>query len=140
MRWNPPIALTAEEQQIAARTRKTRKCFVFLRAHRPALLDADLQPLRATSSRPEPGGEAPVDAGRWARAPLVQAYGPVGDRDAVAWTVMDKRGPLVLDGLGAAPPPCSPGPLCNCRIKSFIGGISSVHSGDERQSIPHRPH
>ncbi len=24
--------------------------------------------------------------------------------------------------------------------KSSIGGISSVHSGDERQSIPHRPH
>ena len=24
--------------------------------------------------------------------------------------------------------------------KSSIGGISSVHAGDERQSIPHRPH
>ena len=24
--------------------------------------------------------------------------------------------------------------------KSSIGGISSVNSGDERQSIPHRPH
>ena len=24
--------------------------------------------------------------------------------------------------------------------KSSIGGISAVHSGDERQSIPHRPH
>jgi two-component system chemotaxis response regulator CheB len=24
--------------------------------------------------------------------------------------------------------------------KSSIGGISSVHYGDERQSIPHRPH
>ena len=27
--WNPPIALTLEEQKIAARTRKARKFFVF---------------------------------------------------------------------------------------------------------------
>jgi len=41
--WNPPIALTSEEQKRAARTRKTRKFLVFLREHRHALLDADLQ-------------------------------------------------------------------------------------------------
>ena len=41
--WNPPIVLTSEEQKIAARTRKTRKFFVFLREHRHELLDADLQ-------------------------------------------------------------------------------------------------
>jgi hypothetical protein len=28
--WNPPIALTPEEQKIAARTQQTRKFFVFL--------------------------------------------------------------------------------------------------------------
>ena len=32
--WNPPIALTPEEQKIVARTRKTRKFFVFLRERR----------------------------------------------------------------------------------------------------------
>jgi len=47
--WNPPIALTSEEQKIVARTRKTRKFFVFLRAPRHALLDADLQPILAHS-------------------------------------------------------------------------------------------
>jgi hypothetical protein len=41
--WNPPIALTLEEQKIAARTRKTRQFFVFLRARRHELLDADFQ-------------------------------------------------------------------------------------------------
>ena len=39
--WNPPIALTPEEQKIVARTRKTRKFFVFLRERRHELLDAD---------------------------------------------------------------------------------------------------
>jgi len=49
MRWNPPIALTSEEQKIAARPRKTRKFFVFLREHRPEFLDADCQPILAHS-------------------------------------------------------------------------------------------
>ena len=41
--WNPPIALSAEAQPIAARTRKARQFFVFLREGRHALLDADFQ-------------------------------------------------------------------------------------------------
>ena len=45
--WNPPIALTLEEQKIVARTRKTRKFFVLLREHRHELLDADLQHILA---------------------------------------------------------------------------------------------
>ena len=50
--WNPPIVLTSEEQKIAARTRKTRKFFVFLREHRHELLDADLQQTLANSYSP----------------------------------------------------------------------------------------
>ena len=41
--WNPPIALTLEEQKIAARTRKARKFFVFLREHRHELREAPFQ-------------------------------------------------------------------------------------------------
>jgi hypothetical protein len=47
--WHPPIALTLEEQNMAARTRKTRKFFVFLRARRHELLDADFQHTLAKS-------------------------------------------------------------------------------------------
>ncbi len=75
--WNPPIALTSAEQPIAARTRKTRKFFVLLRAHRHALLNADLQRLLAASSSSEPGGQAPVDAGRLALATLVTSMAAV---------------------------------------------------------------
>src|SRR4029450_5633540 len=91
MMWNPPIALTSEEQHIATRTRKTRKFFVCLREHRQERLDADLQPILAQSSRPEPGGHEPGDGGRVGLATLVPAC------------------------LGAEPPPCSQGPLCHCR-------------------------
>jgi Transposase DDE domain len=115
--WNPPIALTLEEQKIAARTRKTRKVFVFLREHRHELLDTDFQSILAQSYSPELSGQEPVEAGLLALATLLQAYGHVGDRDAVALTVMDKRWQLVLDCLGAEHPPCSQGTLCNCRMR-----------------------
>ena len=115
--WNPPIALTSEEQTIAARPRKTRTFFVFRRAHRHELLDADLQKTLAPSYRPEPGGPAPVAAGLLALATLWQAYCHGGDRDAVALTVRDTRWQMVLDGRGAEPPPCRQGPLSNCRMR-----------------------
>ena len=71
--WNPPIALTSEEQKIVARTRKMRKFFVFLREHRHDLLDADFQHILAQSYSSAPGGQAPVDAGLLALATLLQA-------------------------------------------------------------------
>ena len=115
--WNPPIALTSEEQKIAARTRKTRKFFVFLREHRHEILDANFQHMLAQSYRQEPGGQEPVDAGLLALATLLQAYCHVGDRDAVELTVMDKRWQLVLDCLEAEQPPFSQGTLFNFRMR-----------------------
>jgi hypothetical protein len=41
--WHPPIALTPEEQKMAARPRKARKFFVFLHERRHELLDATFQ-------------------------------------------------------------------------------------------------
>src|SRR5499426_4292014 len=124
--WRPPIALTPEEQKIAARTRKTRKFFVFLRAHRHALLDADFQETLAQSYRAEPGGQAPVEAGLLALATLLQAYGHVGDRDAVELTVRDKRWQMVLDCLGAEQPPFSQGTLFNFRMRLIAHNLDKT--------------
>jgi Transposase DDE domain/Transposase domain (DUF772) len=115
--WNPPIALTPEEQKIAARTRKARKFFVFLRERRHELLDATFQATLAATYSAEPGGKEPVEAGMLALATLLQAYCHVGDRDAVELTVMDKRWQMVLDCLGAEQPPFSQGTLCNFRMR-----------------------
>src|SRR5436309_14806112 len=115
--WNPPIALSPEEQKIVARTQKARKFFVFLRTIRHELLDADFQQTLAKSYSPEPGGKAPVVAGLLALATLLQAYGNVGDRDAVELPVMDKRWQRVLDCLVAAQPPSSRGSLLNFRLR-----------------------
>jgi transposase len=124
--WNPPIALTPEEQTIAARTRKTRKFFVFLREHRHGLLDADFQETLAHSYRADPGGQAPVEAGLLALATLLQAYSHVGDRDAVELTVMDKRWQMVLDGLGAEQPPFSQGTLFNFRMRLIAHNLDKT--------------
>jgi len=124
--WTPPIALSPEEQKIAARTRKTRKFFVFLREHRHELLDADLQDTLAQSYRSEPGGQAPVEAGLLALATLLPAYGHVGDRDAVELTVMDKRWQMVRDCLGAEQPPFSQGTLCNFRMRLIAHNLDKT--------------
>ena len=124
--WNPPIELSAEEQTIAVRTRKARKFFVFLREHRHALLDADFQHTLTTSSSPDSGGHEPVEAGLVALATLLQAYCHVGDRDAVELTVMDKRWQMVLDCLGAAPPPFRQGTLCNFRMRLIAHNLDKT--------------
>jgi hypothetical protein len=124
--WNPPIALTLEEQKIAARTRKTRKFFVFLREHRHALLDADFQNTLAQSYSPEPTGKAPVEVGLLALAVLLQAYCNVSDRDAVELTVMDKRWQMVLDCVGAEQPPFSQGTLFNFRMRLMAHNLDKT--------------
>src|SRR2546427_853333 len=124
--WNPHIVLTSEEQKIAARTRKTRKFFVFLREHRHELLDADFQYTLAQSDSPEPGGKAPVEAGLLALATLLQAYCNVGDGEAVERSVMDKRWQMVLDCLGAEHPPFSQGTLLNCRMRLITHNLDKT--------------
>jgi Transposase DDE domain/Transposase domain (DUF772) len=124
--WNPPIALTPEEQKIAARTRKTRKFFVSLREHRHERLDADLQETLAHSYRAAPGGQAPVEAGLLALATLLQASCHVGDREAVERTVLAKRWQMVLDWLGAEQPPFSQGTLCNFRMRLIAHNLDKT--------------
>ena len=124
--WNPPIALTPEEQKIAARTRKARKFFVFLCERRHELPDATFQDTLAETSSAEPGGKAPVEAGLLALATLLQASCHVGDRDAVELTVMDKRWQMVLDGLGAEQPPFSQGTLWNFRMRLMAHNLDKI--------------
>jgi hypothetical protein len=115
--WNPPMALIPEEHKMAARTRQARKCFVCLRARRHELRDTPFQATVAATDSAAPGGTEPVAAGMVALATLWQAYGHVGDRDAVALTVLDQRWQMGRDGLGAEQPPLSQSPLCNLRLR-----------------------
>src|SRR6516162_5072284 len=124
--WNPPIALSAAEQTIAARTRKARKFFVFLRECRHELLDADFQHTLTESYSSGSGGHEPVEAGLLALATLLQGYCHVGDRDAVELAVMDKRWQMVLDCLGAEQPPFSQGTLFNFRMRLIAHNLEKT--------------
>src|SRR5215471_12644089 len=124
--WNPPIALTPEEHNIAARTRKARKFFVFLREPRHELLEAPFQDTLTETYSAEPGGKAPVEAGLLALAPLLQAACHVGDRDAVELTVMDKRWQMVLGCLGAEQPPFSQSTRWNFRMRLMAHNLDKI--------------
>src|SRR5438128_2553080 len=126
MMWNPTISLTPAEQKIAARTRQTRQFFVFLRERRHEILAVDFQNTLAKSYSPEPRGKAPVAVGLLALAGLLQASCHVGDRDAVARTVMDKRWQMVLDCVGAEQPPFSQGTLFNCRMRLIAHNLDKT--------------
>jgi hypothetical protein len=67
-----------------------------------------------------------VEAGLLALATLLQAYGHVGDRDAVELTVMDKRWQMVLDCLGAEQPPFSQGTLFNFRMRLIAHNLDKT--------------
>src|SRR5262245_621771 len=124
--WHPPMALTPAEQRMAARTRKTRQFFVFWRARRHERRDATFQDIRAAPDSAPPGGTAAVEAGRVALATRWQAYGHVGDRDAGALTVLDKRWQLGLACLGAERPPCSQGTLDNLRLRLMAHNLDNI--------------
>jgi Transposase DDE domain/Transposase domain (DUF772) len=124
--WNPPMALSPEEQKIAMRTRKTRKFFVFLRERRHELLDATFQDTLAATYSTGPGGKEPVEAGMLALATLLQAYCHVSDQDAVELTVMDKRWQMVLDCLGAEHPPFSRGTLFHFRLRLIAHNLDKT--------------
>ena len=59
-----------------------------------------------------------MEAGLLALATRLQAYGHIGDWDAVDRSVMDTRWQMVLDGLGAEQPPCSQGTLDTLRLRA----------------------
>ena len=111
---------------MAARPRTTRQFWVLWRARRHELLAATFQDTLAATDSAEPGSREPVEAGGVALTTLVQAYGNGGEREAVELTGLDKRWPLVLDGLGAEGPPCSQGPLLNCRMRLMAHNLAKA--------------
>jgi hypothetical protein len=61
-----------------------------------------------------------------ALATVLQAYGNVGERDAVELTVMDKRWQMVLDCLGAEQPPFSRGTLFHFRMRLIAHNLDKT--------------
>jgi hypothetical protein len=120
--WQPPVVLSAGEEQIVRRVRRA-KLFVFLRQQRHLLFDAAFQEELAGMYAPAPQGQPPVSPARVAVATILQAYFGVSDDEVVEACVMDRRWQLALDCLDCAFPPFSKGTLVAFRERLIAADL-----------------
>src|SRR5437764_5810711 len=112
--WQPPVELSAQEEQIVKRIRKA-KLFVFLRKQRSKLLDEPFQHELADLYRASQRGQPPIAPAQLALATILQAYTGVSDDEVIEATLMDRRWQLVLDCLDTDQAPFSKGTLVGFR-------------------------
>src|ERR1700694_1607574 len=108
--WQPPVALSEQEEQIVKRVRKA-KLFVFLRQHRHELFNEAFQQELANLYRQAERGHPPIAPAMLALALILQAYIGISDDEVIEATVMDRRWQLVLDCLDTEQAPFSKGTL-----------------------------
>jgi Transposase domain (DUF772) len=102
--WQPPVALSKEEQSIVGRIRRA-KLFVFLRERRHDLFSEAFQGELAALYADSPLGQPPITPAQLALALILQAYTGVSDDEVVEATTMDRRWQLALDCLDCHAPP-----------------------------------
>lgn len=112
--WEPPVALSADEQRVVARVKRA-KLFVFLRRVRHELFDVAFQEELATLFRDSPEGACPVPPAQLALVTIPQAYTGASDDEALEATTMDRRWQLVLDCLDCEAAPFGKGTLVRFR-------------------------
>jgi IS5 family transposase len=118
--WQPPVELSAQEEQIVKRIRKA-KLFVFLRQHRHELLNEVFQQELASLYRPTERGQPPVAPAMLALALILEAYTGVSDDEVIEATAMDRRWQLVLDCVDTQEAPFSKGTLVAFRRRLIEG-------------------
>ena len=114
-RWNPPVALSRQEQFLMKRLDRVRKLFGFLRLHRHELFDEAFQQELEGMYRNTNAGKVPVAPAQLAMTILLQGYVGASDAEAVELTVVDLRWQMVLGCLGAVEPPFSQGTVHDFR-------------------------
>lgn len=112
--WEPPVALSADEQRVATRIKRA-KLFVFLRQVRHELFDAAFQEELATIYRDSLEGACPVPPAQLALVMILQAYTGASDDEALEALTMDRRWQLVLDCLDSEAAPFGKGTLVRFR-------------------------
>jgi hypothetical protein len=96
--WQPPIELAPAAPAIVARIRRAKLC-VFLRRVRHELFAAPFQEELASILRDSAKGHPPVPPAQLALVTLLQASTGASDAEAIEALTMDRRWPLVCDGL-----------------------------------------
>ncbi|NEO66094.1 MAG: transposase [Moorea sp. SIO4G2] len=112
--WNPPIALSPSEQQVAKKIRKA-KLFLILREIRHQLFDEQFQTELATLFKDSTVGKCPVPPAQLGLAIILQAYMGVSDDEVIEALNMERRWQLVLDCLDCEKAPFGKGTLVRFR-------------------------
>lgn len=115
--WCPPVELSAKEEFIVSRLKRTGKLFVFLRRHRHELFDDVFRAELAAMYSDAPGGTSPKDPALLAMVTLLQAYQQASDAAAVENAILDRRWQMVLDSLDCDGPVYSQGVLVDFRVR-----------------------
>lgn len=118
--WRPSVELSEQETHSVKRIKKA-KLFVFLRKHRHELFDEAFQQELASLYRETERGHPPIAPAMLALALILEAYTGVSDDEVIEATVMDRRGPLVLDCVDTQEPPFSKGTLVAFRQRLIEG-------------------
>jgi hypothetical protein len=114
--WQPPVALSKEEQRIVGRIRRA-KLLVFLRERRHDLFSEAFQAELAALYAHSPLGQPPMAPAQLALALILQAYTGVSDDDVIEATTMDRRWQLARDCLDGHEAPFSKGTLVSFRAR-----------------------
>jgi hypothetical protein len=120
--WQPPRERSAAEPAMVARIRRAR-LFVLLRRLRHAWCSAAFQAALARIFQERSPGQPPGPPAPLALVPLLPAYPGASDDEALEALTMDRRWPLVCDGLDGAEPPLRQAPLVRCRAARIAHGL-----------------
>lgn len=115
VRWSPPVVLSAAEEQVAKRMKRTGKFYLFVRRHRHELFDDAFRTELESMYAAAPRGTPPKDPMFLWLVTLLQAYTGASDADAVENAMFDRRWQMILDCWGTESPPFSQGVLVDFR-------------------------
>ena len=120
--WQPPIELSALEQNIVKRIKRA-KLFTFLRQCRHQLFNEEFQEELSKLYADSPKGHPPVPPAQLALTTILQAYTGASDAEAIEALIMDRRWQLVLDCIDCENAPFSQATLVRFRSALIIQGL-----------------
>lgn len=113
--WDVPVELSAEEESICARCKRTGRLYAFLRRHRHSLFDEEFQTELLELYSDTARGRPPIPPALLAMVTILQAADGISDAGAVNEALFDRRWQMVLGCSGTKKAPFSQGVLVDFR-------------------------
>lgn len=125
LEWNPPVALSEQEERTMKRVKKA-PLFRFFREHRHELFDEATQRKFAEAYPAVLRGKDPKPPALLGLAMIMQAAFDVSDQEVVELTACDRRWQMCLDCLDNEEPLFCQGTVFNFRMRAIEHGLQRV--------------